>query len=148
MTEAHFQYNGSQNEAALQRQSDVPAYAGGSTGMRAEAQSGLGLIINNLERLLDEEKELLKLGNFKALEGVAGQKIQLYTQLSRFGKGALGQGQNNDLVEKIKSIKAMLLENASLLKRRMDAIGEVAETISTAMKDADGDSTYSVWPAL
>ena len=119
----------------------------GSIGDVQKGYSALNLVIAKLQRLLGEEKSQLSSGDLSSLAIVAGQKIQLFAQLSKFGQTGKLLNLDDETAEKIKNVKILLEENARLLKLRMDAITEITDTISAAMAEADGDSTYSVWPA-
>lgn len=119
----------------------------GGIGYVQKGYSALNLVIAKLQRLLGEEKNQLVAGDLSSLQLVAGQKIQLFAQLNKFGQTGHLLNLDEETTAKIKNVKIELEENARLLKMRMDAISEITETISTAMTQADGDSTYSVWPA-
>lgn len=119
----------------------------GGIGDVQRGYSGLNLVIAKLQRLLGDEKNQLIAGDLSSLPTVAGQKIQLFAQLNKFGQTGHLVNLDDETTAKIKNVKLLLEENAKLLKLRMDAISEVADTISAAMTEADGDSTYSVWPA-
>lgn len=119
----------------------------GGIGDVQKGYSALNLVIAKLQRLLGEEKSQLSAGDLSSLPAVAGQKIQLFAQLSNFGQSGYLLNLDDETTEKIRNVKILLEENARLLKLRMDAISEVTDTISAAMTEADGDSTYSVWPA-
>lgn len=109
--------------------------------------SGLNLVIAKLQRLLGEEKNQLNAGDLSMLPTVAAQKIQLFAQLNKFTQTGQLVNLDEDTAIIVRSLKDNLQENARLLKLRMDAIGEITDTISAAMTEADGDNTYSVWPA-
>lgn len=109
--------------------------------------SGLNLVIAKLQRLLGEEKNQLNVGDLSMLPTVAAQKIQLFAQLNKFTQTGQLVNLDEDTAIIVRNVKDQLQENARLLKLRMDAIGEITDTISAAMTEADGDNTYSVWPA-
>lgn len=119
----------------------------GGIGNVQRGSSGLNLVIAKLQRLLGEEKDQLSVGDLSTLPAVAAQKIQLFAQLNKFSQTGKLLNPDEDTTLKIRNVKVQLEENAKLLKLRMDAISEITDTISAAMSEADGDSTYSVWPA-
>ncbi|MBL1406443.1 MAG: hypothetical protein COC00_010705 [Rhizobiales bacterium] len=119
----------------------------GGIGDVQKGYSALNLVIAKLQRLLGEEKTQLTAGDLSSLPTVAGQKIQLFAQLNKFSQTGHLLNVDDETTAKIKNVKIQLQDNARLLKLRMDAITEITDTISAAMTEADGDSTYSVWPA-
>ena len=72
------------------------------------------------------------------------QKLQLLMQLNRAVQAPAQAGLPQPIEEKLRQAKRMLDENAAMLKRRMDAIREIAALISREIRDAESDGTYSV----
>lgn len=134
------------NEGQIEVAPAINSVVGG-IGNVQRGFSGLNLVIAKLQRLLGEEKDQLSVGDLSTLPAVAAQKIQLFAQLNKFSQTGKLLNLDEDTTLKIKNVKVQLEENAKLLKLRMDAISEITDTISAAMSEADGDSTYSVWPA-
>ncbi|MCG6859109.1 MAG: hypothetical protein LJE67_13710 [Salaquimonas sp.] len=99
-------------------------------------------VLDGLIAVLDQERAALgdmartQFGDFTR------QKLQLLVQLNRAVQSPTLLPAS--IEEKLRRARRMLDDNAAVLKRRMDAIREVAALISKEIRDAESDGTYSV----
>lgn len=110
---------------------------------RRETARGLDDIVDNLCGLLAREQAELRAGRYELLAGFAAEKHHLLVQLDRqmraTGEHGAAAGAGRARVDRL---RRSLEDNMRLLKFRIDAINELADTIEQARRIAESDGTY------
>ncbi len=114
------------------------------TGDHINKASPVGDVLSKLEILLQEERACLDAGSMEKLESFANRKMQLLVQLKRLSSDPHRTNQIRDNKNDLSRVREMVSENMRKLAFRIKAIGEIAETIETAFRDADSDGTYQI----
>ena len=99
-------------------------------------------LLQNLTKILEEERDHLTSGRVDKLGIFARQKMQALTQINMF----VGNDPTHQLAkansEELGQIRGLLDDNMHRLEFRIKAIGEITETIQAAAKEAESDGTY------
>ncbi len=98
--------------------------------------------LQNLKDILMEEREHLSTGKMDRLESFARKKMQALAQINMFVSNDSSHELAKANEEELRAIDGLLRENMKKLNFRIAAIGEITETIRTAVKDAESDGTY------
>ena len=112
------------------------------------AARGIGEIVEALCALLAREREALKEGRYEPLAAFAAEKHHLLAQFDRHAKVAASIGGDTQRDIGITRLREALDANMRLLKFRMDAINELADTIEHATRAAESDGTYDGGPGM
>lgn len=106
------------------------------------AMRGPDKVINSLVEILRREAEMLadRDGDFDA--SITRQKLQLMMQLNQLSPRP--ENLNEESRHRLTEASRLLQQNASILKRRMTAIREIAGMISQEINEAQSDGTYAV----
>lgn len=99
-------------------------------------------ILTALIEVLRRESELLGKGTTRLEAGVTRQKLQLMMQLNRIDPQR--EIRNSKTRELLAETRRLLEANGAMLKRRMEAIREIAGMISREITDAQSDGTYDL----
>lgn len=123
---------------------ELAPHANAASHVASVERLGVEKVLDGLIAVLDQERTALKDAERTQFGDLTRQKLQLLVQLNRAvqtpGTAVLPQA----IEEKLRRARRMLDENAAMLKRRMDAIREIAALISKEIRDAESDGTYSV----
>ena len=103
-------------------------------------------LLSNLKQVIEAEEQQLNSGSMDALETFAREKLQILMQLNRFSQAQPNHDALNKNKHALEQMRSMLDQNMRALKFRMQAIGEIAETIEAASREAQSDGTYEVRP--
>ena len=103
-------------------------------------------LLGNLKQVIEAEQQQLNAGSMDALETFAREKLQILMQLNRFSQAETNHEALNSNKDALEQMRSMLDQNMKALKFRMQAIGEIAETIEAASREAQSDGTYEVRP--
>lgn len=124
----------------------------GHKAMRANGRDAAGdpavsgallQLLERLESVLDDERECLRLSSFDALDRIIARKDQLSFEAGRYAHLATGPGRDPRLHAALDRTVRKLHDNAILLKRHTDAVGEITALISEIFKAESADGTYS-----
>ena len=99
-------------------------------------------LLDSLLDLLEQEKEHLNSGKVDMFEVFAKKKMQALVQLNLFIKKGNMRNTTRMYAYDLRKIDDLLKENVRKLQFRIKAIGEIAETIESAVSQADSDGTY------
>lgn len=99
--------------------------------------------IMRLEEIIDQETEALRSRNAVDLKGFNDRKSQALLELTRLLRHVQGGAGNPQLMSRMASVRAKLDVNRALLKMHLEAVREIATTLSDAIRDAESDGTYS-----
>ncbi len=102
----------------------------------------LNLISELLEVLDFEEKALSQEADFD-LEELSDRKLQLLAAFSRAKRDPKNIPQTAELDRKVQELRIALDENRRALEIHIRAVNDVADTISSVIKDHDSDGTYT-----
>lgn len=104
--------------------------------------STLPAIVADLGRLLEREKRELQAGRYDQLAGFAAEKHHLLAQMSQAVQRNGGGSPDAEQGRMVAGMREMLAGNMAMLKHRIDAINELADTIERATREAESDGTY------
>ena len=96
-----------------------------------------------LEEVIDQETEALRSRKSVDLKGFNDRKGQALLELTRLLRHVQGGVGNPQLQARMASVRAKLEVNRALLKMHLEAVREIAETLSDAIRNAESDGTYS-----
>ncbi len=99
--------------------------------------------IMRLEEVIDQETEALRSRKSVDLKGFNERKGQALLELTRLLRHVQGGAGNPQLQARMASVRAKLEVNRALLKMHLEAVREIAETLSDAIRNAESDGTYS-----
>jgi hypothetical protein len=99
--------------------------------------------IMRLEEVIDQETEALRSRKSVDLKGFNDRKGQALLELTRLLRHVQGGVGNPQLQARMASVRAKLEVNRALLKMHLEAVREIAETLSDAIRSAESDGTYS-----
>jgi hypothetical protein len=99
--------------------------------------------ILRLEEVIDQETEALRSRKSVDLKGFSERKNQALLELTRLMRHVQGGAGNPQLMERMAKVRAKLEINRALLKMHFEAVREIAEALSDAIRDAESDGTYS-----
>jgi hypothetical protein len=99
--------------------------------------------IMRLEEVIDQETEALRSRKSVDLKGFNDRKGQALLELTRLLRHVQGGAGNPQLQARMASVRAKLEVNRALLKMHLEAVREIAETLSDAIRNAESDGTYS-----
>lgn len=99
--------------------------------------------IDRTEAIVQDETSALRRGEVIDLHEYSSRKSHQLLALNRAFEAARAASGQDILVSEIDRLRETLAENAALLRTRLDAVQEVAEMISSIMRQAQSDGTYS-----
>lgn len=100
-------------------------------------------VLLRLEEIIDQETEALRLRKSVDLKGFNDRKSQALLELTRLMRHVKGGSGNPQLMARMEGLRAKLEVNRAALKMHLEAVREIAETLSDAIRDAESDGTYS-----
>jgi hypothetical protein len=125
------------NEIGSGTRPDATASDGGS------ATIALKHTVARLLQLLDRETAALRKGQPVDMDDLSNRKNQALLELSRIGRRVEPDTVDDQLRSMLAELRGKLDENQSVLKLHLQAVGEVADILATAIRDAESDGTYS-----
>jgi hypothetical protein len=126
-----------------------PPAAGRNTPVGAETRARVPVApmiepsILRLEEIIDQETEALRSRKAVDLKSFNDRKSQALLELTRLLRHVQGGAGNPQLKSRMESVRAKLEVNRALLKMHFEAVREIAETLSDAIRNAESDGTYS-----
>jgi hypothetical protein len=126
-----------------------PPAAGRTTPVSADTRARVPVApliepsIMRLEEVIDQETEALRSRKSVDLKGFNERKGQALLELTRLLRHVQGGAGNPQLQARMASVRAKLEVNRALLKMHLEAVREIAETLSDAIRNAESDGTYS-----
>ena len=96
-----------------------------------------------LLQLLDRETTALRTRQPVDMDDLCDRKNQALLELSRIGRRLEAGAIDAELRPVLHELREKLDENRAVLKLHLQAVGEVAEILAAAIRDADSDGTYS-----
>lgn len=99
--------------------------------------------LDRVETVIQDEMRILKKGGRIDFDALNQRKLHALLELLCASKGAAGQ--NTAYCEtRLKSLQALLVENANFLARKLKATEEITEIIVQHIRDSESDGTYSI----
>ena len=123
-----------------------------STGAKPDVPTGeeghfelhlLKQAIDRTDAIVRDETAALKRGGVIDLHEFSSRKSHQLLALGRAFDGAARVPGKERLAEQMDLLREALAENASLLRTRLAAVQEVADIISSVIRHAESDGTYS-----
>lgn len=99
-------------------------------------------LLQNLMELLKNEQEHLNSGKMDMFEDFAKKKMQALVQLNMLTKKGNVSNLAHTYERELRQIDSLLKDNVKKLDFRMKAIGEITDTIESAVSQAESDGTY------
>jgi hypothetical protein len=96
-----------------------------------------------LLQLLERENTALRTRQPVDMDDLCNRKNQALLELSRIGRRVESDAVDDHLRAILAELRRRLDENQSVLKLHLQAVGEVADILATAIRDAESDGTYS-----
>jgi hypothetical protein len=112
----------------------------------AAANVALKHAATRLLQLLERETTALRERQPVDLDDLCHRKNQALLELSRIGRRVDGEGVDEQLRSLLGALRERLDENKSVLALHLQAVGEVADILAAAIRDAESDGTYSTGP--
>lgn len=103
-------------------------------------------VSDRIEEVLAEEVAILEGRATGSIEAIVARKNHLVVELMRLMQHCNGACANEQLRRRLSGLSTKLADNAQLLRRHIDAIGEVTAIIAGAISAAGDDGTYSGRP--
>ncbi len=101
-------------------------------------------LLGNLREVLDSEEQALASGRTDSLETYAREKLRILVNLNRITSEETSSTMLEHARTELQETRRRLDDNMRTLKFRIGAIGEIADTIESAVREADSDGTYEV----
>jgi hypothetical protein len=99
--------------------------------------------VARLLQLLDRETTALRTRQPLDMDDLSNRKNQALLELSRIGRRVEPESVDGQLRSMLAELRGKLDENRSVLELHLRAVGEVADILATAIRDAESDGTYS-----
>jgi hypothetical protein len=110
---------------------------------RASARIALKSAVARLIQLLDRETAALRRREPVDMDDLCNRKNQALLELSRIGPRFDREAIDSELRSMLAQLRDKLGENRSVLTLHLQAVQEVAEILTNAIRDAESDGTYS-----
>jgi hypothetical protein len=107
------------------------------------ANVALKQAVARLSQLLDRETDALRTHQQVDMDDLCHRKNQALLELSRIGRRIDGEAVDDQLRPMLAELRGKLEENRAVIQLHLQAVGEVADILATAIRDADSDGTYS-----
>lgn len=122
------------------------ATAAGASRERSLPQGSERLLdaIERVSQALDLETEALKNRDSVDVEELNNRKSQGLLELSRIGRRLDGAELDPRAVEMLSELRRKLEENRSVLKLHLEAVQEISQILTDAIRDEESDGTYSI----
>jgi hypothetical protein len=111
--------------------------------VQLSANAALKNTATRLLRLLDRETTALRRREQIDMNDLSDRKNQALLELSRIGRRLEGEGTDPELRPLLAELRTKLEENRSVLQLHLRAVGEVADILASAIRNAESDGTYS-----
>lgn len=147
MTERH-EHSGSGlvAEPVALNPSDIPQAAAPDDGRLDDNQFELQLLkqaIDRTDAIVRDETAALKRGGIVDLHEFSGRKSHQLLALKRAFDATVNVPGKERMAKDMDLLREALAENSALLQTRLAAVQEVADIISSVMRHAESDGTYS-----
>lgn len=96
-----------------------------------------------LEEIIDQETEALRARKSVDLSAFNDRKGQALLELTRLMRHVHGGAENPQLMSRMADLRVKLETNRAAIKMHLEAVREIAEALSDAIRDAESDGTYS-----
>lgn len=111
--------------------------------MATTRPSTLLAIIARIEEALDDETHGISTDRNYDLKASNARKSRCLYELTKATRGLTPQEMRPEHRDGMVRLRGKLERNASIVRAHMDAVGEVASLIQTAIQRAEDDGTYS-----
>ncbi|MGH1418903.1 MAG: hypothetical protein ACRBCJ_08610 [Hyphomicrobiaceae bacterium] len=100
-------------------------------------------LISELLQVLEIEHKSLNNVVDSDLGELGDRKLQLLAAFSRIKRDVANLSKSEELHRKLQELRTALDENQRTLEIHIRAVNDVADTISSAIKESDSDGTYT-----
>lgn len=128
---------------------DLTALQAKTSGRPASTVSSVGgggnltAIIARAEEAIEAETAAIRTERDFDVKASNAKKSRHLYELSRAFKGLNGHDLPAEHRAAIERLREKLVRNEAVIRAHMNAVGEVADLIQTAIRNADADGTYS-----
>lgn len=99
--------------------------------------------IQRLEEIIEIETSALRERKAIDLKEFNDRKSQALLELTRSLRSLQGTGPNPALAERVATLKTKLAINQAMLKLHLEAVREIATSLSDAIRHSESDGTYT-----
>jgi hypothetical protein len=99
--------------------------------------------IERVEEVIDPETHALRHGESIDLAEFNRRKSHGLLELTRGIRNLNGPEAEEAIARRLRPLRAKLDENGALLRRHLDAVHEISNVLSRAIRDGESDGTYS-----
>jgi hypothetical protein len=121
----------------------IPGGANTSSATRATLLPIVEISIQRLEEIVEQETFALKNRQAINLKDYNDRKSQALLELTRTLRNVQGMASSPALVERVGSLKAKLATNQAMLKLHLEAVREISNSLSDAIRHSESDGTYT-----
>ena|SRR5690625_1229123 len=115
---------------------------------QSQAETGLRDIATRLTELLEDEIAALRAHRTLDLNDISDRKNQMLLELSRISGSLDDNAADPSLRPVLDRLRERLDENLSMLELNIGAVRDVADILTSAIREAESDGTYSTPTAL
>lgn len=116
---------------------------GRECGTTSLAEMVLARSLKRLETVLQEENQILRGRTLSGHQAFVERKLLCLREIANWRRAEGDLLGSAPLKESMSKVRGLLADNARLLRLHINAVGEVADTIVWALKDAESDGTYA-----
>lgn len=130
--------------STVEHRSEAPAGALGQPARSAAVlENALLQIAGRIEAVLVEEAMLLAAPPGEDYERLIARKNHLALEVMRISQHGAGSRVSDEVKRRLAEIGTRLAGNAALVRRHMNAVGEIAALVAEMCNRASSDGTYS-----
>jgi hypothetical protein len=115
--------------------------------MQPAARNGLApqleVSIQRLEEIVDQETAALRQRKIVDLKTFNDRKSQALLELTRSLRTVTDVGSDPELIARVVSLRSKLAINQAVLKLHLEAVREISNTLSDAIRHSESDGTYT-----
>jgi hypothetical protein len=114
---------------------------------KSEDARGLLAAIRRLESIVEEETNALGARKKVDFDDFSTRKSRSMLEFVRLMRARMHPGDEVEITEEIRKLRKKLEQNRAILEMHYDAVREVATIITSAIREAESDGTYSIGKA-
>ena len=100
-------------------------------------------LLGRIEGVLDEERRVLASGPIEDLDGIITRKNYLALDVTRITAHTPSIQLDPAVRRSLERTAKQLAENSALLRRHIEAVGEISDLIAEIVNQASSDGTYT-----
>lgn len=100
-------------------------------------------LLGRIEGVLEDERRVLAMGPIEDLDGIITRKNYLALDVTRMTSHVPGIQLDQMVRRSLERTTKQLAENAELLRRHIEAVGEISDLLGEIVNQASSDGTYT-----